>query len=1404
MKKLLLTLLAVMVTVAVNAERVSWQEALQKARQFMPGKQFMETKSFSRSERPDNNEPFYIFNAENNGGFVIVGGDNRMKSILGYAEHGSFDLGRMPENVRWWLGEYTKALENYGKSGTAVRAKRSATRGTSGVKEAIAPFITTTWGQDSPYNNQCPTYHGNNCLTGCIATAMAQVMNYTRWPEGPTGEIVSYTTETLNLQVPKLSAKTFNWDSMTDDEIASLMRYCGQSVGIDYGLDNSGAYDARIPGAMIGKFGYDKGLRIVYRNGYNIENWETMIYNELKAGRPVIYGGQSITSGHSFICHGYQDGMFYINWGWDGLFDGYFTLTALNPDGTGSYGQDQTAIIGIQKPTGDVAVSNSLVTVTKLELLSNETVTRASASADFTEITIKTILQHAFMEEGTAQIGFALYRGTELKKVLGYSNMDITPGFNMTFNAIFSFGSGLADGVYRIVPIYRESETSDWVADEGSDWRYVQAVISGNSLIQKVMPDAAHDERLKFNPISADEAEVSAANQEIEGDIIIPEAVEIDGKLYKVTAVAAHGFSYCKKVTSIKMPSSMLYWFLGAFEGCSQLKTLTIPKSLKLNTMNGMWTMEYCISMCDNLTELIVEEGNTDFCVENGALLTAKKDYLMGYVGGLTQKEYTLPESVESIAWGAFMGAKYLEVINWNSKLPGFPIQAFSCCSSLKEIHNIDHITIIQEGAFDGTGIENLKLPPNLKEIGIRSFVNCEKLKSLEIPQSLMSIGDYAFADCPQLESIVVRKGYLSINANIFSEETYQKATLYVPKGRARIYKNSAGWENFKSIEEIDMPDVIISDNPFENIDESQMLFGYYRSDEYSELFGYGGQAAGTYKAFISFSKESIQPFVGASINHFRFALIDKNISDVYFWIGSSRDKKDIYKQAIGNVNVGWNVLSLEKPYVITGDSIFMGIEYNSEGNVYPISYILGDTNSSDSRAAEPGSACFYGPYGENNEYEWLEEDNKCLAMQCILEGDHLPLYDIHVTSMVLNDPDPYYYKYDSHARVQFALFLKNWGKKLIGNDFHIKGEIDGKDIIGGDYYGLELDQTSAAYKVYSFNLPDNLSVGLHKVKIYVDEVCGEKPLFPNDDFGTYTFRVYKEGMNRQKILIENITSTWCHDALNTNNRQDVLLKENDDLALVAYHCQDELTSNASEEFFKKYECGIIGLVLDANRHFGSDSYYFAKLREMPSFADVNINAEYDKNKRLLKIIVEGDKNSEFDILHASSNLSVYLTEDNLVAPQYDEMNNTWITDYKHKGVLQDTASNLWGDPIIWHGNHYKMSYYMRLNQEWNTDNMHIIAFIEEDLEGKTTGKPVINCNSFDLKNAKIVDVGELLSGDADCNKVIDQKDVEAVTDFIMTTEEPESFNWWNAEMNDDRKVNVIDIVKIVNHLKAK
>ena len=1347
MKKFYSLIIALLVALTMSAGEVTEQQALQKAQQFMQGKKFKQTNLRRAASTAGN--AYYVFNAESNGGFVIVAGDDRVKDILGYAEHGNFDLTKAPSNVRWWLSQYEKAIKNIGNGTRRAMARRSET-----AKEAITPFITTSWGQFSPYNDQCPEISGEHCVTGCVATAMAQVINYTKWPVSATGEIASYTTKTNQIAVPKLEATTFDWGNMTDTDIARLMRYCGQAVKMDYGLGESGSYDANIPGALISKFGYDNNIRIVYRNGYNSETWENMIYNELKAGRPIIYGGQSGNSGHSFICHGYMDGMYYINWGWDGMFDGYFALTALNPNGNGAYGKDQTAIIGIQKSTGGDIVSTPKVTVTKIALASSETITRNSNSDNFTGIKVECALQNSFTEAKTVQSGFALYQGTELKSVIGYSGVEFSPGIAISPSSTFALGAGLTDGTYRVVPVYRESESAEWIAAEGSNYRYVEAVIAGNTLTLKVMPDAAHDERLKFNIISEDEVEVAAANESIEGDIVVPDVIEIDGKLYRVTVVAGAGFEGCKNMTSIKLPSGIYRFDYWCFRWCTGIKEITLPRLLR-------YMDAYVFTGCCNLSTINVEEDNNYYVVRDDAILTKDCKTLVSYIPGLNTKEYVIPEYVEKLGVAAFAYNKYLEKVYMSSKLTSTGDGTFMGCSALKTVILPDNIRTIERSTFNTSSIQEITLPPYLSTIGECSFEGCEELQQITIPQSVETIGEKAFRCCHALKSITIRKASpIEIDETVFQSQKflgesiaedfiYNHTILYVPTGRSQYYKNSIGWGKFAHIEEIDMPDVIISDDPFDNIQENQMIFGHYRGNECMKEgeYGFGGEVAGKYKACIGIFKEGLAPFIGSKITATRFALTNANIKNVKFWIGSSKDKQDLYVQDITDISTGWNVIKLQKDFIINTDSIFIGIEYdNDQLDNYPISYIATGLGG-----LETGCGYLYGPYGKNGTNEWVDVLSYVpysgrLNIQCIVESNDLPIYDIHMLNKeIIEWGTPIkYFKKGETADFLTYISMKDWGKYSVNTDYEMECCIDNTPIenfIGDEIYQPVVPNTTSD-KLVRGKITANSEIGSHMLNFSVKSIKGEKPKYPQDDIASKEIKFYSKDMGRQKQLVQLYTATWCPDALPVNNEVDLLRKKNPNIVQVSLH-DDELLCPASAEY---YRLTPFAVGTSYNRYAGAggvglSNSHMDEIFKMPAFADVHISSSYDKRKRQLDIVVKGSRNEEFVPIHGFTNLTVLLTEDDVIAPQYDAGNDVWIPDYKHQAVLRTNVSAIWGDPIEWNGEKYEKHYTITLNDEWNKDKMHIVAFLAKPYDGTNiTDIDVVNCNDFDVKDAKEVE----------------------------------------------------------------
>jgi len=295
---------------------------------------------------------YYVFNVGNDNGFVIIAGEDRAVQVLGYSDHGSLDWNKMPTNMRAWLDGYKQQIEFLQANPDVETDVQTATlKANNG---GIGPLVKSTWGQEEPYYNQCPTYKNELCVVGCVATAMAQVMNYWNYPEG-SDAISSYRTSSNRISVSALPATTFEWDQILDsycywnpsrqragaaeyttaqsDAVAKLCRYCGQAVEMDYSPDGSGAYTQNQASAMK-EFGYTKTTLYTrssyWSTNYTTAEWKEMLNTEINAMRPVLYSASCDEGGHAFIVDGLDsDGNYHVNWGWYGYGDGYFPLDAM-------------------------------------------------------------------------------------------------------------------------------------------------------------------------------------------------------------------------------------------------------------------------------------------------------------------------------------------------------------------------------------------------------------------------------------------------------------------------------------------------------------------------------------------------------------------------------------------------------------------------------------------------------------------------------------------------------------------------------------------------------------------------------------------------------------------------------------------------------------------------------------------------------------------------------------------------------------------------------------------------------------------------------------------------------------------------------------------------------------------
>ena len=408
MRKLFLGLAALMLSMTVLAERVSQEDAALVANNFMnvgntvsgvqkaPAKKMVLKKAATASENQ-----YYVYENANGEGWVMVAANDVAHPILAYSYTGTFRTDNQPANLKVWLRGYDRQItraaqdENYVVNEQVQNEWKTLRKGANPVKAAVvvSPLIKTGWDQDSPYWNSCPQKSGSRCYTGCVATAMAQVMNYHQWPKNGTG---SHTIKGTSYSA-NFGSTTYDWENMLNSysgsstsaqktAVATLMYHCGVAVDMSYGTaaeGGSGAYTIDYNGywsshgtmcaetALTQFFGYKSStIKGYYRDGspedgmksWTKSEWIAMLKEELDAQRPIMYAGAGYEDpsdpdtgyGHSFVCDGYDSSdKFHFNWGWSNSCDGYYDVDALEPSepgsggGNGEYNLEQDVIIGI-------------------------------------------------------------------------------------------------------------------------------------------------------------------------------------------------------------------------------------------------------------------------------------------------------------------------------------------------------------------------------------------------------------------------------------------------------------------------------------------------------------------------------------------------------------------------------------------------------------------------------------------------------------------------------------------------------------------------------------------------------------------------------------------------------------------------------------------------------------------------------------------------------------------------------------------------------------------------------------------------------------------------------------------------------------------------------------------------
>lgn len=317
-------------------------------------------------------EPVFYLTRFNEGGWVLTSGDDLLVPVVGWAATGNAD-GALPPALVDWLQAEEQVVLDMRAAGERFEETRSAwnellTREPGQdapllvVPDDVPPMLEARWGQGTPYNSACPVDSagsGDHVYVGCVAVALAQVMDYWNWPLQGTGS-VAYNHALYGLITVDFSQQTYDWNAITptaySPEVAELLFHAGVAVRMDYGVGGSSAQTSMTVNALRQNFGYQSTARMVYRSAYTAQAWQDLMTSELRAGRPIIYRGQGAAGGHAFDVDGVMDSCwFHINWGWTGNHNGNFLLSNLNP-GSYTFNIAQAAVVGIA-PVG-VAVNH--------------------------------------------------------------------------------------------------------------------------------------------------------------------------------------------------------------------------------------------------------------------------------------------------------------------------------------------------------------------------------------------------------------------------------------------------------------------------------------------------------------------------------------------------------------------------------------------------------------------------------------------------------------------------------------------------------------------------------------------------------------------------------------------------------------------------------------------------------------------------------------------------------------------------------------------------------------------------------------------------------------------------------------------------------------------------------------
>lgn len=739
----------------------------------------------------EENQPYYVFNATDDKGFVIISGDDRAKKILGYSDRGSFDCDNMPPQLVAILDQYAKQIESLpGSAATDPSWSKPSLAATDGEGVLLE---TANWGQGYPYNAQCPIIDGVQTPTGCVATAMAIVMKYHNWPE------------------------SYDWDTMPNvqlespvESVSKLMADAGDAVLMNYTPCESGAQMNWVGHRLQQTFKYSPECQYITRDNFSDEEWVNMLRCNLDSNEPVIYNGSG-TGNHAFIIDGYENDTYHINWGWDGMCNGYFYLDALTPNVSQDFSYNCGMVINITPDRSGNVYSNVFCDrgyfwatggMCPGAHFSVDSPAR-NQTFDYT----CHVLSYPCDESG--QIGLLLYdKDGNVKEVL--KSRVFTESRD-------DFGAGIWGNDITLGQITINSETlpDDYITlatRKSLSHPWVEVLSTIEAPIKWDIADIKKDVSVITIINNIPDSHVSYLNLNTEWVQLENNTVEcVKGCKFDLRVTDESGYS-CDNI-SIKIEGTglygnteMFYNSLVAISLYSDIYTITIDEDVS--------EIEKTVELAGAGT---LSEALKDIQLSNIDKLTVTGDINAKDIWFIRENLKTL--KALDISDCRIMACEAID-----------PVEAFRIASS-------EHLeNTLPTYALTGLAkLSSLKLPEGLFYIESNSLMSLA-IEQIEIPATVQGIGLNVFFDCERLNTVISRMPQPpAINDCIFTNTMCPASgVLYVPDGSAEIYRGIEVWQDFAQIIEGDGPstndEILYKGLKYRVHGEALYLIGYEQS----------------------------------------------------------------------------------------------------------------------------------------------------------------------------------------------------------------------------------------------------------------------------------------------------------------------------------------------------------------------------------------------------------------------------------------------------------------------------------------------------------------------------------------------------------------------------------------------